>query len=112
MPAAYSDQFLEQGSDFTSQINLDDDNGTPLDLSYFTVVSQAKKSYYSNTATLVFDASVYDAANGIIKLVASAAQTANLAPGKLVYDVVITEISTGLKTRILEGQVFVSPGVS
>jgi len=112
MPAAYQDQFLEQGTTFTSQITLDDDNGLPFNLSGFTAASQGRKSYYAANAAITFSANITDANNGVITLSADAPTTANLIPGKLVYDVTVTQTSTGLVTRIIEGQIFVSPCVT
>jgi len=111
MPAAYQDQYLEQGTTFNSQITLDGSNGAAYNLYGFSVNSQAKKSYYSSNAVLQFTSSISDASNGVITLAASAANTANIPSGKLVYDVVITD-SVGNVTRVLEGRIFVSPGVT
>jgi hypothetical protein len=113
MAAGYLDLFLEQGATFTTQANLSDSNGTPYNLTGFTVRSQAKKSYYSNTASLVFVATVFSANSGIIQLSANSATTANVSSKqKLVYDVIITDTITGTVTRVLEGQIFVSPSVT
>lgn len=112
MAAGYQDQYLEQGTTFTSQMTLDDVNGRPYDLSEFSVRSEAKRSYYSANATIVFNAEIYDANNGIIRISANAATTSNVPAGKLVYDVIIVENETGVVTRVLEGQIFVSPAVT
>jgi len=108
----YSDQYLEQGSTFNTQITLDDVYNQPMNLSGFSVSSEARKSYYSANATIVFDSTVYDAANGIIQLSLDAATSANVPAGRLVYDVVLTQANTGLVTRVLEGLVYVSPSVT
>ena len=60
---------------------------------------------------LQFTSSVYDAANGIIQISANSATTANLPSGKMVYDVIILD-ATGSVTRVLEGKITVSPGVT
>lgn len=112
MPAAYQDQFIEQGTTFTTQITLDDSDGYPFNLTGFTAASQARKSYYSTNVSIEFDANISDANNGVIILSADAPITANVTPGKLVYDVTITQTDTGLVTRIIEGQIFVSPSVT
>jgi hypothetical protein len=113
MAAGYQDQFLEQGTTFTTELTLNDANGTPYDLNGFTVSSKAKTSYYTNTIALNFNASISDANNGVITLSANSAVTANVSSRqKLVYDVVITDVATNLKTRVLEGQIFVSPAVT
>ena len=90
MAAGYQDLFIEQGTTFNTEITLDDVNGTAMNLSNFTVSSQARKSYYSSSATIVFDASISDPNNGVITLSANSAVTSNVSPGKFVYDVLIT----------------------
>lgn len=112
MAAGYQDLFLEQGTTFTTSITLDDSNGSPYNLNDFSVRSQARKSYYTDNTTIVFNASVIDANSGVIQLSANSATTANVPAGKLVYDVLITQISTGVVTRVLEGQIIVSPTVT
>ena len=112
MAAGYQDQFLEQGTTFTTELTLNDANGLPYDLTGFTVSSKAKTSYYTNTIALNLNASVSDAANGVITLSANSASTANVsARQKLVYDVIIADSSNNV-TRVLEGQIFVSPAVT
>lgn len=112
MSAGYQDIFLNQGETFNTSLNLDDPNGLPYNLTDFTVKSCAKKSYYSDVITLNFDASISDANNGTITLSANSATTSNISPGKLVYDVLIKHANTGIVTRVLEGQVIVSPAVT
>ena len=112
MPAGYQDQYLEQGATFVSEMTLDDVTGVPYNLTGFSVRSQAKRSYYSANATINFVSEITDANNGIIKISANSAVTSNVPPVKLVYDVVITQDSTGIVTRVLEGQIFVSPAVT
>ena len=109
MPAGYQDQYIEQGTTFNSNVTLDDSNGTSYNLTGFTIKSQARRSYYSANAAINFVVSIPDANNGVITLSANAAVTANVAAGKYVYDVMLTQPSTGLVTRVLEGQMFVSP---
>ena len=112
MAASYLDLFIDQGSDYNNQIALDDTNGHAYNLVGFSVSSAAKTSYYTPNATFTFVSSVYDAENGIIQLSANAAVTANVSSmQKLVYDVIVTA-TTGQKSRVLEGHIYVSPGVT
>jgi len=112
MPAGYADQFIEQGTNFTSDLTLNDSNGLPYNLNGFTIRSQARRSYYSSNATITFTSTIVDANNGIIRLSANSHVTAGVRAGKLVYDVLLTEVSTNNVSRILEGQIFVSPAVT
>ena len=110
MAAGYSDQYLEQGSTFTSQLTLADAYGNPYNLTGFTVSSRAKKSYISSNVAIVFTTTITSANSGIVTLSLAAAASANVPYGKYVYDVVVNNGST--ITRVLEGQVFVAPGVT
>lgn len=112
MPAAYSDLYLEQGTTFVTSVTLDGNNGDPYDLTYFTVRGEARRSYYSSNVTLAFTSTIADASNGVLQLSADSAVTANVPAGKLVYDVIITDTNSGSVTRVLEGQIFVSPAVT
>jgi hypothetical protein len=103
MPAGYADQFIEQGTTFTSDLTLDDVNGNSYNLTGFSVSSQARRSYYSTNPTIVFNASIVDASNGVIRLTANSAVTSNVR---------LIENSSNNVTRILEGQIFVSPAVT
>jgi hypothetical protein len=110
--AGYQDLFINQGETFTTQMNLNDSNGVPYNLTNFIVLSYAKKSYYTNNISLIFDASIYNANNGVIQLTANSAVTSNVPAGKLVYDVIVKDSASGLVTRVIEGQIIVSPGVT
>lgn len=110
--AGYQNLYLNQSETFTTSLTLSDVNGSPYNLTGFTVKSSAKRSYYTANTTIDFTASVLDANNGIIQLSATAAATANLPATQLVYDVLVTQTLTGVVTRVLEGQIIVSPGVT
>lgn len=112
MSAGYQDLFLNQAETFTTSLTLNDSNGNPYNLTGFTVKSYAKKSYYSDNNVIIFQSSVSDASNGVITLSANSSTTSNVSAGKLVYDVIITETESGTVTRVLEGQIFVSPAVT
>lgn len=112
MPAGYQDLYLEQGTTFTTSLTLTDNTNAAYNLIGFSVSSQAKTSYYSTSPSIVFNTSLTDASNGVITLSANSAVTTNVsARQKLVYDVKITDATNGV-TRVLEGQIFVSPKVS
>lgn len=113
MPAGYQDIYLEKGTDFNTQITLDDSTGAAMNLTNYTAFSSARLSYNSVNAALVFTTQI-DPATGTIQLSANSATTANIYAGpvnKLVYDVIIKD-SANTVTRILEGQIYVSPSVT
>ena len=108
--AAYSELTLEQYANFSTSINVDDSSGNAINLFGYTAASQIRKSYYSTTATN-FTASVTGVANGELTISMTAANTANMTPGRYLYDVVITS-PTSIKTRVVEGIVVILPGVT
>ena len=111
MAAGYQELFIEQGSDYITTITLDDVDGVPFDLTDYTGKSQIRKSYYSSNATAEFTITIADPTTGTIGLTLDSANTANIAAGRYVYDVVI-KTDTNVKTRVLEGIVNVLPQVT
>jgi len=69
-----------------------------------------RKSYYATSNTII-TSTITGNANGEITLSMTAANTANLTPGRQVFDLLITS-STGVKTRVVEGVIVISPGVT
>ena len=108
--AAYSELTLEQGATFSTTINVEDTNGAAVNLSGYTANSQIRKSYYSTTANS-FTATVTGTANGEITISMTAANTANLNPGRYLYDLLITA-PNATKTRVVEGIIVVSPSIT
>jgi hypothetical protein len=112
MPAGYSNLYLNQNETFISQLTLTDSNGVPYNLTSFNIAGTARRSYYSANTTINFTVSIINANNGIVQLSANAATTANVPAGNLVYDVLLRDTASNNITRVLEGQIFVSPGVT
>lgn len=49
---------------------------------------------------------------GTVLIIASPAQTAAISPGKYVYDLEMTETSTGTVTKVIQGNLTVRPEVT
>ena len=111
MAAGYQELFLEQGTTFTTTITLDDIYSVPYDLTEITAKSQIKRSYYSANNTAEFLVTINDPSSGTILLSLNSNATANIAPGRYVYDVVIKDTANTV-TRVLEGIVNVTPQVT
>jgi len=69
-----------------------------------------RKSFYATSSTII-TSTVTGNANGEITLSMTAANTANLSPGRMVFDLLITS-SASVKTRVIEGIIVISPGVT
>ena len=107
--AVYANLTIDQGSDFNSNIDVTDASGTVIDLSSYTLRGQIRKSYSSTTA-VDFTAST-TSQTGQIQISLTSTQTGAMKHGRYVYDVEI-ENSVGIVTRVLEGQVEVTPRVT
>ena len=108
--AALSNIYIDQGSDFTTVISLTDSNGDVLNLTGYTALAQIRKTYASTTIAGTFATSLV-ADSGQLTLTLADTVTAAMGSGRYVYDVLLTD-GSGDKTRVLEGQAILTPGVS
>jgi hypothetical protein len=106
---AYLD--IDQGSDFLARMELENDDGTPMNLAGFSVYSQFRKSYGS-TIAYTFNASILNALNGVITLEYSGINSSATKPGRYLYDVEIIDGASGRKTRVIEGIVTVNAEIT
>ncbi len=107
---AYAELTLNQGTTFTSDLKLTNDDGLPRNLANATFTSQIRKSYYSANITANIIITSANTANGEITLSVDAANTTNISPGRYLYDVKMND--DGSVVRILEGIITVTPQVS
>ncbi len=108
--AALSNIYIDQGSDFTTVISLTDANGDILNLTGYSVLAQIRKTYGSTTLAGTFTTSL-TTDSGQLTLTLADTVTAAMGSGRYVYDVLLTD-GSGDKTRVLEGQAILTPGVS
>ena len=109
--AVLSNLSIDQGSDFSAEIIVEDSSGDVANLTGFTGAGQIRKTYSSSTATN-FVVVVTNAAAGLLTLTLSNTVTNGMKAGRYVYDVEITKTANGEKTRVVEGQVTINPGVT
>lgn len=108
--ATSSNLFIDQGSDYSSIITLNNQDGTPRNLTGHTLAAQFRKSYNSSSFTN-FDVSLYNAAQGQIRLRLTATASSAIQPGRYLYDVETTTTANE-KKRVLEGIVVLSPEIT
>ena len=102
---------IEQDADYSQQFTAKTDAGVVIDLTNSTLDGMVRKSFASTTATS-FTTAIVSATAGTFTLALTDVQSAALARGRHVYDVVITVTATTIKTRIQEGVATVSPSVA
>lgn len=107
--ATKSNLVIDQGSTFSTDLTLTDENGDMLLLAGYTANSQMRKWYTSSSPAATFSTSI-NANLGVVTLSLTANQTSNLVAGRYVYDV---ELNDGSEiSRIVEGIVTVTPQVT
>jgi hypothetical protein len=109
--AAITNFYIDTGSNFGAVITVKGSDGLPLRLTGFTVESYIRKSYASRTH-IDFHAQVYSEVGGQIRLSLSNADTNAIKPGRYMYDVEITQTSTGEKLRVSEGIIIFTPQIT
>lgn len=98
-------------TDFSQIFNLEDTNSnSALNLVGYAVTSQMRKHAGSSSAT-TFNASIYNANSGQIKIGLTTSQTSELKPGRYVYDIILTD-TLGKVSRPIEGMVLVREGAT
>lgn len=100
---------IDQGTTYSTDLQLTDDNGDVIDLSSYSAAAQIRKTYTSSSAT-AFTVSISES-TGVVTLSLTANQTSNIASGRYVYDVELTSPG-GVVSRIIEGIVTVTPQVT
>jgi len=108
--AALSNIYIDQGADFTTVISLTDSNNDALNLTGYSAIAQIRKTYGSTTIAATFGTAL-TTTTGQVTLSLTDVITAAMDSGRYVYDVLLTDAS-GDKTRVLEGQAILTPGVS
>ena len=101
---------IEQGATFTRLLTLKENNSV-MNLTGYSAASQFRSTHDSSTVAGTITASVTNASAGQITLSMTASATGAVEEGIYVYDVEITA-SSGAVTRILQGQVTVTPEVT
>jgi hypothetical protein len=112
--AEYTDIFVDQGSNFSTTIEVTDTNQSATDLTGYSARGEIRKSYTSSLAA-TFTADIdSDPTTGIVTISLTPTQTASLKAGRYVYDVEVYIDNSPEETvlRISEGQIHVTARVT
>ena len=99
---------IDQGTDYSTTVSLTDEDGNVVPLNDYTVSAQIRKTHSSSNSISLSTA--VNEGLGEIALSLTDTQTDNIAAGRYVYDVIIT--NSGITSRIVEGIVTVTPRVT
>jgi hypothetical protein len=109
----YVELYMDQGADFSTTININtEDNNLPQNAYGYVVTSQLRKSIYSINATANLVCTVPDPANGTIYIELDAGNTASIPAGSYLFDVRVYDGIAHLSNRLIEGVMFVTPGIT
>ena len=109
--AIIANLFIDQGTDFSIVVDVTDATGSVLDLTGYSAAAQIRKTYGSSSASATFTTSTGTPSQGKVTLSLTDTQTSGLSSGRYVYDLDITS-GSGVKTRVVEGQAIITPGVT
>lgn len=112
MPAATYDLLIEQGATFDQEFIWKDSTGTPIDLTGYTArmkIRQLKTD--AEIISLTSSSGITIASGGSITILITATQTAALPTCRGRYDLELQD-STGVVTRLLQGDVEISAEVT
>ena len=111
--AEYVELYIDQGSDFSTTVALNDDNtNLPQNVTGYIVTSSLRRSLLSPNTSANIVCSLYDAPNGEFLLTMSAGATANLRAGSYLFDVKVYDTNSMTTARLIEGVMFVTPSVT
>ena len=108
--AIIANLYIDQGTDYTITVDVTDSAGDVLDLTGYTATAQVRKTYTSSSLSATFTTSI-NASAGQVTISLTDTQTSALQAGRYVYDLNI-ESGGVVKTRFIEGQAVVTPGVT
>jgi hypothetical protein len=97
-------------SDFSQHFYLGDESTNSLDLTNYQVSSQMRK-HSSSSSFVGLGATIIDPPRGQLRVGLTSTQTANIKPGRYLYDVVVTN-PQGAVIKVIEGMVLVREGIT
>lgn len=109
----YVELYMDQGTDFSTTIQLNsEDNNLAQNLDGYIVTSSIRKSMLSINATANLVCTIPQANTGEIFVELDAGNTANIPAGTYFFDVRVDDTLAGLKSRLIEGVIFVTPSIT
>jgi hypothetical protein len=101
---------LEQGVDFQATFTIRNQNNSPLNLTGYTGISSIRK-HPTSTNAYPLTLSFTDRLNGKITVSMGYTASDSIEGGRYVYDVILISPNS-YRTRAVQGNVLVTPGVS
>lgn len=109
---------IDQGADWFLNVNYDNPDGTPVNITSYTAALQLRSLPSSPTAVLTLTTAnggiAITGSTGLVAIHATATQTREIDEGTYYYDLEITSPATptAVVTRLVQGQAVVSAEVT
>jgi len=103
--AKFANIFVDQGTTFSEVIDLSNNDGSVFPLAGFVAVAKARKNIWD--ANPVIFNTVIDTVAGTITISLAATVSALLSPVDYIYDVLISNATTGEVIKIVQGTMVV-----
>jgi hypothetical protein len=103
---------IEQGTDFSRTYSLKTPSGSPLNLTNYTFDAKMRK--WSGSSGNISFATTYnsDPTQGKVTLSLANAQTGIITEGRYNYDLIIENLNSNIKTKVVTGQATVNATIS
>jgi hypothetical protein len=103
---------IDQGTDFSSTFEISKRDNSPLDLTNYDFSAKMKK--HAEALGSVGFAATFGGqpAKGNVTISLTAAQTGIITAGRYEYDVLVINRNSNVKTKVITGQVIVTPTAS
>lgn len=110
------DILVDQGATLLRSIGLKSSAKAVVPLTGYTAVMKVRETTASTSSVLTLTTSnggiEINATAGTVLIIGTPAQTAALTPGRYVHDLELTETSTGVVTKIIQGNLVVRAEVT
>jgi len=104
---------IDAGTYFSSIVTIENDDGTPFDLTGLTLDCKMKRSYYTSGFVQLHSEIYGDATNGEVRIWANSSDTEDVKPARYVYDVRATDsVNPERDIRLVEGVITLTPRVT
>jgi hypothetical protein len=97
---------LEKGTDFETELNLTEDDASPLNLTGYTGSAKIRK-YPTSSKYKSFTITFINREQGRVKISLSSTQTTGLLAGRNYYDMFLTD-GNGKVRKVIEGNIIVN----
>jgi hypothetical protein len=109
--AQFVELYLDQGTDFSFDLDLTNDDGSPIDVTGYSFSSSIRKSYYSSSVTANLAVAIANAVSGNVVFSMNSATSANIKAGRYLFDVKSIDAANAT-SRLVEGIITVNPQVT